>query len=183
MTMSSEDYLQLVQRLRQLFRARLSNELQLEDLIQDVFVKMLHAQRQGTEIRNLGAWLYTATKHAVVDYYRRDSQLQVSPLEELDKFLDEPSDHIAVHAELSQCLKPFIERLDEPYRRTLLALEYSGASQMELARREGVSISAIKSRAARAREKLRCMLERCCSLEFHDGLVSNYARRSGRCCS
>jgi RNA polymerase sigma-70 factor (ECF subfamily) len=81
-----------------------------------------------------------------------------------------------MHQELSLCLRPFIEKLAPLYRDTLIATEFRGATMRSLAEAQGVSVSAIKSRAARARAMLRDALLACCSVEIEDGLVSDFRK-------
>ena len=69
----------------------------------------------------------------------------------------------------------------EPYRGALIATEYEGLTQAQLAQREGISLPAAKSRVQRARTKLKEELLACCHFELdrHGGIIDYYER----CCS
>lgn len=169
----------LRQNLRAFLRKRMSNADLAEDVLQDVFLKALLAHRAGRRIDNLSGWLYAAARTTLADHYRS----QGVSLEELDDEMpagdpDEPT----MHQELSACLQPFIARLPALYRDTLMASELQGRSLRSLAAEQGVTVSAIKSRAARGRAMLRKALLECCHVEVRDGLVSDYQRKPSSAC-
>ncbi|WP_181919505.1 sigma-70 family RNA polymerase sigma factor [Alkalilimnicola ehrlichii] len=160
--------------LRRYLRRRLPDPAQADDLLQDVFLKALTAQESGRRIDNLAGWLYAATRTVLVDHYRA----QAAPTQALDEELpDDEDDEASLHQELSLCLRPFIERLPPLYRETLLATELEGKAMRALAEEQGVSVSAIKSRAARGRAMLKAKLLACCHIEMKGGLVSDYHRK------
>ncbi len=80
-----------------------------------------------------------------------------------------------------------IEQLAPIYRDTLIATDIQGATMQSLAESQCVSVSAIKSRAVRARAMLKKTLLACCHIELVDGFVSDYHRvtpeRCGGKCS
>jgi RNA polymerase sigma-70 factor (ECF subfamily) len=180
MTPATEDiedaFLRLRQSLRGYLRRRLPDRTQADDLLQDVFLKALTSRRSGRRIENLSGWLYTATRTALIDHYRS----QGTPTEALDLDKDWPreeAEELQMHQELSSCLRPFIERLPVLYRETLIATELEGATMRTLAENQGVSVSAIKSRAARGRAMLKEALLACCHIEMKGGLVTDYHRK------
>jgi RNA polymerase sigma-70 factor (ECF subfamily) len=164
-------FAQLRQGLRGYLRRHLSDPALADDLLQDVFVKALASKQAGRHIENLTGWLYAATRTTLVDHFRATR----TPMEALsDEIPNAESDDLWMHQELSSCLKLFIEKLAPLYRGTLIAIEFQGATMRSLAEAQGVSVSAIKSRAARARAMLREMLLACCSVKMQGGLVSDY---------
>ena len=92
----------------------------------------------------------------------------------------EGRDEHANDIDLKPAVKRMVEDLPEPYRQALILTEYEGLSQVELARKLGISLSGAKSRVQRAREKVRQMLLECCHLEFdRRGKIIECQRR---CC-
>jgi RNA polymerase sigma-70 factor (ECF subfamily) len=68
------------------------------------------------------------------------------------------------------------------YRDAIIATEYDGLSQVELAQRLGLSVSAAKSRVQRARAMVRETIERCCHFDVdHYGTVVDYTPRIETC--
>ncbi len=77
-----------------------------------------------------------------------------------------------------------VERLPEIYREALRLTEFEGVSQVELARRLGLSVSAAKSRVQRARAMVRAEMERCCRWETDRyGTAVDAQPRRADCCA
>ena len=168
----------LQQGLRSYLRRRVPDAALAEDLLQDVLVKALASGRAGHRIGNLAGWLYATARTTLVDHYRARG----APMQALDENLPaQEAEDLRLHAELSRCLKPFMEQLPPIYRETLLATDIHGESMRSLAERQRVSISAIKSRASRARAMLKAKVLACCQVEMTDGLVSDYRRIARPC--
>lgn len=164
--------------LRRYLRRRLPDDVSAEDLLQDILVKALVADRAGQKINNVVGWLYAAARTTVVDYYRSRGD----PMQELEESLPEfEEEDVSLHAELSECLMSFVEQLPPMYRETLLATDIRGEAMRNLAERKQVSVSAIKSRASRARGMLKERLLTCCHVETTGGLVSDYHPHSPTC--
>lgn len=168
-----EAFGRLQQGLRSYLRRRLRDPAQAEDLLQDVFVKALAAQHAGRRIDKLTGWLYAAARTTLVDHYRGTGVTMQTLDEELPEV---EADDFRLHQELATCLRPFIERLPPIYRDTLIATEFEGRTLRALAQEQNVSVSALKSRAARGRAMLKDMVLACCHIEMADGLVSDYHR-------
>src|SRR5258708_6036559 len=50
---------------------RLGNKEKVTDMVQDVFMKSWNYMRQGAEIDNMRAFLYTTARHLIIDEYRK----------------------------------------------------------------------------------------------------------------
>jgi RNA polymerase sigma-70 factor, ECF subfamily len=148
--------------LKRFIVSRVGDEPTAEDILQEVFLK-IHAQLERLkDTAKLESWVYRITRNAIIDHHRR-SRVSV----ELPKDLvAEDRDELAGEIDLKPSVKRMVESLPEPYRQALILTEYEGLSQVELARRLGISFSGAKSRVQRAREKVRQMLLECCHLEF-----------------
>lgn len=182
-------YANLYQNLRGFLRRRVSDATVADDLVQDIFLKALVTDGSGRSIANVTAWLYTAARTTLIDYYRAQgdthtNHTDIDELHELD--LDQlisKEDNIAIHAKLAECLRPFIDQLAPKYRDALIASDLDGTSLKHIAENEGVSLSAIKSRVSRGRIMLKEKLLACCHVEHHDGLVSDYYRHPQPACA
>ena len=69
--------------LRSYLRRRLPDDAPVEDLLQDILVKALVADRAGKKIDNVVGWLYAAARTSVADYYRSRGE----PVREVDESL------------------------------------------------------------------------------------------------
>jgi RNA polymerase sigma-70 factor, ECF subfamily len=170
----------LQQSLRNYLCRQVSDPSIAEDLVQDVFVKALVAIDANRAPTNLPRWLYAVARTTVADYYR---SMRFS-LTELDENLQniQPDDDELLHQELATCLKPLVQQLPTIYRDTLLATDFDGQTMSSLAQEQGLSHSAIKSRASRARAMLREKLLACCHVELSNGIVTDYQKRASSFC-
>ena len=165
--------------LRGFLRKRVSDDALAEDLLQEILVKALVAGRAGQTIHNEVGWLYAVARTTVIDHYRSRRE----PMEPLDENMPEADvEDMGLHSALSNCLLGFIDQLPALYRETLLATDIRGETMRSLAEREGVSVSAIKSRASRARGMLRAQVLACCHVELNNGLVSDYRPHAPKRC-
>jgi RNA polymerase sigma-70 factor, ECF subfamily len=175
-------YSELRQSLLAFLRKHTGDAQVAEDLLQDVMLKALAAgQRPETSPRNLTGWLYAVARNAAMDHHRRSR-----PSEELPEDLTAPDaqeDHAAV-MELANCLRPIATALPKTYRETLIAAEFEGRSLAEVAQSQGLSLSAVKTRASRGRRLLLNELMQCCRVSLsRQGEVLDYDARKVAACS
>lgn len=163
---------QFHERLHAYVRARVPREQDAEDLVQDVFERIQASARNGTDVTSISGWVHQITRNALVDYYRaraRDQQVESELADgpddgdKTDVIPERPPDPGAA---LSRCLRPFAERLPEPYAEALLLVDFGGMSQVEAAKQLGISVSGMKSRVQRGRAKLRERVLDCCDVEL-----------------
>jgi RNA polymerase sigma-70 factor (ECF subfamily) len=152
-----------------------------EDLLHDVVVRALAAgQDEAHAPRNLTGWLYAVARNAAMDHHRRNR-----PTEELPDDLDAPTpdDDEAAVTELANCLRPMVERLPATYRATLIAAELDGLSLADVAKAQGLSLAAVKTRASRGRRLLQQELVECCRVALSArGEVLDYdVREAAKC--
>ncbi|MFZ2446422.1 MAG: RNA polymerase sigma factor SigZ [Syntrophobacteraceae bacterium] len=163
--------------LRRFIRGRVPDEVIAEDVLQDVFVKIIS---QIGALRNdqcVRGWVYKIARNTIIDYYRSRH-----PVLEVPQTLPSPvSPDLPIIDGLIPCLESMVRELPEKYRRAVLLTEYEGLSQKEMGQRLGLSFSGAKSRAQRAREKLRKKLTDCCRFEFNGaGQMIGYEPHSTR---
>lgn len=169
-------FVSLRQGLAGYLRKQVGDAVIAEDLLQDVFVKALLAIRANKAPHNLPAWLYTVARTTVIDHYRA-ARPETQPWE-----ADEEQAEVALMANddaqgydnLAACLTPLIDLLPPIYRDTLKASDFAGTPLKTLATEQGVSLSAIKSRASRARAMLKEELLICCQVELSTHGVVDY---------
>ena len=164
------------------FRGRHPSAPQMaEDLRHAVVVKALAGSRdEASPPRSLTGWLYAVARNVAMDHHRRHR-----PTEELPEELVAPvgDDDEGALGELANCLRPLAERLPATYRDTLVAAEFDGLALAEVARRQGLSLSAVKTRASRGRRLLHQVLVECCRVELstHGQLLDYDARKLAGC--
>lgn len=95
--------------------------------------------------------------------------------------IEEMSDETVVKR-LSGSVRTFLEMLPEPYKTALMLSDIERLSQQEIAKRLGLSLSGVKSRIQRARNKLKSLYWACCSFEQNrHGVVLNYEPKNLPC--
>lgn len=163
---ASEDFTLPYQVLRRsmlgYLRKHVTDPAVAEDLLQEVFLKALVADKRNHVPRNVAAWLYAIARNTVIDFYRAKR-----PMDELpdDLVADDSGDNFTEQA-LAECVRPLIGQLPAIYRDTLLATDLHGKTMHSLATELNVSVSAVKSRASRGRKMLKEKLLVCCSVDL-----------------
>lgn len=131
-----------------------------EDIVHDVFLKVHDRLPQLRESDKITGWIFRMAKNTITDYFRKKAR----HLRVVD--LDWDSDGVTLNDCVSYCLYEMLHTLPAKYREALEGAEVSGMSQTELARREGISYSAMKSRVQRARQMLRDKMENAYRIQF-----------------
>lgn len=151
-----------------------------EDILQEVFLRLHSRLCCVQEWVVMERLVYRITRNLIIDEYRR--RRPSLGLGEEVAAEDEPMEEDPA-AVLALSLRESVEALPEPYRGALVATEYEGLTQAELAEREGITLSAAKSRVQRGRAKLKAALLECCHFELdRRGGIIDYHRRCC-CCS
>ncbi len=154
------------QRLRRFIRARVSNDSDAEDILQDVWWKLIETLDAGP-VEQIGAWLYTVARHRIVDQYRRprmasldaasdtDDERALSAL--LDRF---PQDDRTPRSEFARHL--FWERLyaalaelPEEQRQVFIWHEFEGLSFADMSTLTGENLNTLLARKRYAVQRLR----------------------------
>jgi RNA polymerase sigma-70 factor, ECF subfamily len=167
--------------LRRFIAGRIQNEADVDDILQDVFIKIHRSIDRLEDQSKLQAWVYQITRNAIIDYYRKSEQAVEVP-GELPEVLTEGSSEEEVEAEVATWLQPMMEELPKKYREALHLTEIQGLTQKEMAERLNISLSGAKSRVQRAREKLKGVLLECCHVEVdRRGKVMDWESKEPDC--
>ncbi len=152
--------------LRRFVKSRIPDDSAVDDILQDVFLKMHTGLDSLRDESKLQSWIYQIARNAVIDHYR-----SLRPAEEVPEWLPQPEPDQGEQAlqELSHCLQPMVQMLPESYREAVILSELKGLTQKEVAQAQGISLSGAKSRVQRGRVMLRNMLTAYCRPEFDGG--------------
>jgi RNA polymerase sigma-70 factor (ECF subfamily) len=130
-----------------------------EDIVQDVFIKVLSGSVPTQSLREPDAWLFRVAHNASLDFLRRRGQLSIVSLDDADNglaSLEAPEDQSEVAA---TSLGVFM-RLSVPQRSTVILMDVLGYSLEEIASITRTSLAATKSALHRGRAKLRELASR-----------------------
>jgi RNA polymerase sigma-70 factor, ECF subfamily len=171
--------------LRAFLARRVPAGVDADDLLQDVFLRVVRHLGTLRATERPEAWLFQIARNALRDALRarqrRDGR--TDPLEAAVPAESDTEPVSLAEARLAPCLTGMIGRLAEPYRTAVELTSLRGLTQADAARGAGISLSGMKSRVQRGREQLRQMLVRCCEIDVDArGGVSDFHLRSAGAC-
>jgi RNA polymerase sigma-70 factor, ECF subfamily len=163
---------ELEARLRPYVARRVASPCDVDDVVQDVFVRLQRGLGDLRDEQSFGGWVYRIAEHAVVDHLRTRARHPL--LKEASDDLGEieisasagPDAPEGLNGDLSECVALFVARLPSPYREAITLTELQGMTQKDAAEMLGVSLSGMKSRVQRGRERIRRMFESCCEMSL-----------------
>ncbi len=146
---------------------RVSLAADVDDVLQEVFVRVHRGLPSLSDGERFGPWVYRVAASAIADHGRSRArhplpQSADDPGEALAAIPVEPDD--LLEGDLAECIALFVSRLPSPYREAVTLTELEGLTQRDAAEMLGVSLSGMKSRVQRGRERIREMFGQCCEL-------------------
>lgn len=132
--------------------ARLNNDADAQDAVQDVFLNYMTAAPVFEDADHERAWFIKATVNRCYDLIRKNQIRQSIPLEEALGVAAQDNTGVT---ELMELLK----LIPEIYKDTVILHCLEGYSLEETANILGISLSAAKMRLSRAREALKTLRE------------------------
>jgi len=163
------------QRLRNFIRRYLPIEADVDDLLQEVFLRAVEAYRLPEPVEQWGAWMFRVARNRVVDYFRRKRVRGTEAKPTVDEEGGErrPEDELPsrdsgpaeayVQAVLRAELEEALDELPDEQREAFVAHELEGLSFKEISARTGASVNTLISRKHYAVLHLRRRLR-----EIHD---------------
>ena len=160
-------------RLRNFIRRRVANPLDAEDILQDVFSRLVEANRLLMPIDHVTGWLFRVARNRITDLFRKKqpehfAEVTTSTGDDDDRLALEdwlPSPDAGPDAQyarelLLDELEVAIDELPEPQRDVFIAHEIDGHSFNEIAATTGVNVNTLLSRKRYAVQRLRERLRR-----------------------
>jgi RNA polymerase sigma factor, sigma-70 family len=143
------------------------------DLTQEVFIHAFQAYDRFRGEAEVFTWLYRITVNLAKNRYKqlqREREHRWEILEEMDEEEEETEpfewedtklspETLLEQKELAEAIQKAIDELPEDQRVTLVLRDIEGLSYQEIARIQGCSVEAVKSRLFRARSALRKKLK------------------------
>jgi RNA polymerase sigma factor (sigma-70 family) len=158
-------------RLSNFIRRRVPDPLDAEDILQDVFYKLVEANRLLMPIEHVTGWLFRVARNRITDLFRKKKpegfsdaamRSEDGELLQLEDLLPSPeAGPEAVYARnlLLEELELALDQLPEEQREVFVGHELEGRSFKEMAEEIGVSVNTLLSRKRYAvlhlRERLR----------------------------
>jgi len=166
----TDDFARESPRLRNFIRRRVTDDADVEDILQEVFSELFEAYRLLQPIEQVGAWLFRVAKNRITDRYRkRDTEARAdlsAGLEDEDSELMDlvPSPEAGPEAAylrelLLEEVGEALEELPEEQQEVFIAHELEGRSFKELSAETGVSVNTLLARKHYAVRHLRRRLQ------------------------
>jgi RNA polymerase sigma factor (sigma-70 family) len=145
-------------RLRNFIRRRVPDPGDAEDVLQDVFYRLVEANRLLMPIEHITGWLFRVARNRITDLFRKKEPENFSDLEiedeagedlQFEDLLPSPdAGPEAVYARnvLLHELQLALAELPKEQREVFVAHEFEGRSFKEIADRSGVSVNTLLSR-------------------------------------
>jgi RNA polymerase sigma-70 factor, ECF subfamily len=163
-TMPAEVWNALSDELRAFLRPRVPCESDADDVLQDVFVRIVEKIGSLREAGRVESWVYQIARNAIADFYRRRTPQPADPVEvAVDPNVEEGNGNL--NRSVAAWLSLMIGALPETLRDAVRMYELEGLSQSEIANRLNISLSGAKSRVQRGRRQLEQLLRGSCDLE------------------
>ncbi|ACB77331.1 sigma-70 family RNA polymerase sigma factor [Opitutus terrae] len=165
--------------VRQLL-TRLAPAAEIDDLLQETFVKAARALASFRGESEIGTWLHQIAHRTVLDHLRSRRHHEAQRTESLTKEDREetgasaPPEALVAQAEASSrleqqemhgCIREYVDRLAPSHREVIALKDLEGLTNLEIAAGLGISVAAAKIRLHRARIALRGLLAEGC--EFY----------------
>lgn len=165
------------------FIARRVAPADIDDVMQDVFVRMQRGLPQLRDEQRFTSWLFQVARSSVAEHMRTRARHPLASGAPLEEPAEEPDeDDRAAMRSLSACVSLFVAALASPYREAVTLVELEGLTAREAAERAGISVSGMKSRVQRGRAQLRRMFDQCCEIALDArGKAIGYTPRGPRC--
>jgi RNA polymerase sigma factor (sigma-70 family) len=157
-------------RLRNFIRRRVPDPRDAEDILQDVFYKLVEANRLLMPIDHVTGWLFRVARNRITDLFRKkkperfndiaaDEDDELLQLEELLPSPDAGPEALYARHVLLDELEVAIDELPVEQREVFVAHELEGRSFKEIAAETGVSVNTLLSRKRYAMRRLRARLQ------------------------
>lgn len=149
--------------LKAFIAKRVRNETDTEDILQEVFIKIIRHLDKVHQAENLRQYLYRIVRNTINDYFRIKQHYGSDT--DFAEILSEEETQ-SLNATIADCcIKPFINQLPYKYKEALLITEFQDISQKDLAKSLNISYSGAKSRVQRGKEKLKELILKCCAYQ------------------
>src|SRR5262245_53346626 len=158
-------------RLLNFIRRRVPDRRDAEDILQDVFYRLVEANRLLMPIDHLTGWLFRVARNRIADFFRKktpeslddrlvaDEDDELMPFEDLLPSPDAGPEALYARNMLLGELELAIDELPPEQRAVFVAHEFDGRSFKEISAETGVSVNTLLSRKRYAVLRLRQRLQ------------------------
>jgi len=140
-----------------------SNADASEDLVQNVFVRMIKYKHTYKGDGKFTTWMYHMARNLFVDHYKKEKKMgwKEDP-ETADKYMvnEENAEHTRIQNEQQALLQAALNKLSEDKREVLVMSKLQGMRYQDIAEVLELTESAVKVRVFRAMKELKSHFEK-----------------------
>ena len=146
-------------RLLGYIRNRISNRVEAEDILQDVFYQLTVGFRDIRRIENLTAWLYRVADNRITDLFRKKKPVSINysenakdsddgplTLEEILPSLGTTHEDDEIREMIWEAIDETLSELPEEQSNVFVANEFEDMSFKEISEKTGIGINTLISR-------------------------------------
>jgi RNA polymerase sigma-70 factor, ECF subfamily len=172
--------------LRRWLFSRTPVKADVDDLLQEVFIKTLRQGERWKTVTRPRAWLFEVARNTLIDHVRSAHEHLPLP-DDLDTWPERGDGALAVDALAQACLPRVLSELAPRDREAIELCDLEGMAQADFARLKNLSLPAAKSRVQRARRRMRERMTIACQICFDGaGRIEDFVPREplpDDCCS
>jgi len=165
-------------RIQAFLNSRVSNPEDVEELLQEVFIRAYHNLDNLKSKEKVKSWIFQIASNVISDFYRKNKNIDAVHPEDL-WYVDQEVD--AEHI-FSPCVQPLINDLPDDTAKLLTVIDLKGQSQKEYAENNGISYSTLKSRVQKGRKMLHALFHEYCDISVdRRGQIIEYNVKTDKC--
>lgn len=149
--------------MRPYIRRRVASDADADDVMQEVLLRVHRGLLSLEDEERFAGWIHRVAANAIADHLRMRQRHPFAE-GEVEPAAPEPEAEDTARNALKQSLSMFVAELPSPYREAITLVEIEGLSHREAAELAQISVSGMKSRVQRGRQRLREALEACCEI-------------------
>jgi RNA polymerase sigma-70 factor (ECF subfamily) len=139
------------------------NAVEVEDIVQDSFIKAYHKLETFQNQGSFSTWLYRIAINTTLDFLKRVGRSPVQAVDDpedvgrrapVERHVHSPSARLE-REEIARITRRVLEELPEIFRTVLVLREFEDRSYQEMADCLGISIGTVESRLFRARARFK----------------------------
>ncbi len=148
-------------RLFSLTRHYTRNAVEVEDIVQEAFLKAFRRLESFQQQSSFSTWLYRIAVNTALDFLKRSGRSPVRAIEDPEAASDGQPPRVAApdarmdREEISRITHEVLQELPEIFRTVLVLREFEGLAYQDMADILGISIGTVESRLFRARARFK----------------------------
>jgi RNA polymerase sigma-70 factor (ECF subfamily) len=137
------------------------NAVEIEDLVQDTFLKAYSRLDSFEHQSSFYTWLYRIATNTILDHMKRRGRSPVQSVEDPEIVSAQPPSRLVApdtamqRDEIAKITHAVLEQIPEIFRTVLVMREFDDLSYQEIADVLGISIGTVESRLFRARARFK----------------------------